>query len=71
MTTGEIKHIVAQLKNKPVTWQMRFYHDLKPMTLNITSKDNRFNASLELTEPHEQVSAKIYRFIAMTKDHPA
>jgi hypothetical protein len=49
---------------------MRFYHDLKPMTLNITSKDNRFNASLELTEPHEQVSAKIYRFIAMTKDHP-
>ena len=71
MTTGEIKHIVAFLKNKPVNWQMRMCEDLKPASLGLTSHGARFRVVLDLTEPHHEVSAKIYRFIAMTKDHPA
>ena len=71
MTTGEIKHIVAFLKNKPVTWQMRLNMQLGPSWLTLDSKDGHFHVQLDLTEPHHEVSAKIYRFIAMTKDHPA
>ncbi len=71
MTTGEIKHIVAFLKNKPVTWQFSLNGHLEPYLLDLTSRDGRFHATLNLTEPHHEVSAKIFRFIAMTKDHPA
>ena len=72
MTTGEIKHIVAFLKNKPVLWSLTLDEDLKPMYLNLqTTKGHNFKTMLNLTEPHHEVSSKIYRFIAMTKDRPA
>ena len=70
MTTGEIKHIVAFLKNKPVLWSLQLDQDLSPLTLVLqTTKGHNFKVGLDLTEPHAEVSAKIYRFIAMTKDH--
>ncbi len=71
MTSGEIKHIVAFLKNKPVRWQMMLDGPTKPSLLVLTTPDGRFQATLCLSDAHETVSSNIYRFLAMLKDHPA
>ena len=69
MTTLEMRHLVAQLKKKPVTYSFTFDKDLSPLSLVLHSDDGCFHVTLDLTEPHAQVSAKAYRFLAHLKDY--